>query len=239
MKELECVLGPCLEAFLKNPLGLASLLIFGALAAVSLFVIIRREGMRSRIRWSYPLVFSLLFMVAYFAFTMMCHDNLPFCTEHALMYAIPAAVMGSFLFGYILMPNLYLAWNKAVISEALSAKLPSRVPVYLADKGKPFAFSYGGYRKWIVISQGMLDILSEKELEAVLLHEYGHLANNSSFYKTSGWIYSKIPLLHAFLDGRSLEDEEELKADMFAAKQQGTRRFLNSAKRKMERYYSS
>jgi Zn-dependent protease with chaperone function len=84
----------------------------------------------------------------------------------------------------------------------------------------------------------MLDILSEKELEGVLLHEYSHLASNSSLYKTSNWLYSRIPLLHAFLDGRSLEDEEEREADAFAAKRQGTRRFLNSAKRKLKVYYS-
>ncbi|MEW6722546.1 MAG: M48 family metalloprotease, partial [Candidatus Micrarchaeota archaeon] len=231
--------GPCLDTFIRSPLGLGSLLVFGTLAAASIYMIIRNGSMRSRIRWSYPLVFSLLFLISYFAFSMMCHDDLLLCSEHALMYSIPAAVMGSFLFGYILMPNIYLAWSNAALSEALSAKLPSSVPVYVTDKGKPFAFSYGGYKRWIVVSQGMIDILSGKELEAVLLHEYGHLTNNSSLYKTSGWFFSKVPLLRAFFDAGVLEDEEERGADAFAARLQGTGRFLNSAKRKMESYYSA
>lgn len=238
MKELECVIGPCLETFVNNPLGLSSLVIFGLVAAFSVYMIVKKESIRSRILWSYPLIFSVLFVITYFAFSMMCHEALPFCTEHAIMYSIPAAILGSILFGYILLPNIYLAIHRVVRSETLGDTLPMKVPVYIADSGKPFAFSYGGLRKWIVVSQGMIDIMTENELNAVLLHEYGHLSGNSSFYKTSSWVYSKIPLLRAFLDGVVLEDEEEKMADRFAIREQGTSRYVNVAKKKIRNYFS-
>ena len=235
---VDCVLGPCLQQFTANPLGSASLAIFGSVIALSLYMIAKKDSMRSRIRWSYPLVFSALFLLSYFGLSMSCHASLPICTDHAVMYSFPAAVIGSLLFGYIVLPRIYLAWQSGRRSASLSKLLPSNMPVYISDKGRPFAFSYGGFQKWIVVSQGMIDILTKKELQAVLLHEYGHISNNTSIYKTSNWIYSKIPLLHAFLGGRALEDQEELNADAYSVAMQGTGRHLNSAKRKLTDYFS-
>ncbi len=237
IREANCVLGPCLDTFISNPLGAASIAISLLISIFSIYMIFRNDSLRSKIRWTYPMVFSLVFLITFFAFSMMCHESLPFCTDHAIMYSIPAAVLGALLFAYVILPNIYLAMNKAVRSRELGARLPSDVPVYIADSGRPFAFSYGGFRRWIVVSQGMIDILSPKELDAVLLHEYGHIESNSSFYKSSGWLYSKMPLLHAFFDTPALEDEEERRADGFAARMQGTRRHLNSAKRKLDGYF--
>ena len=234
MVELSCVLGVCLDAFVKSGSAVPIVGVFGGLSVLSLYFIAKSGSVRTKIRWSYPLVFGVLFIISYFSFTMMCHEATPFCSDHAVLYSIPAAIIGSLVFGYIVMPRIYLAWSRAVLSRSLAKLLPSEVPVYVADSGKPFAYSYGGFRKWIVISQGMVEVLTKKELQAVLLHEYGHLQGNSSLYKSTQWVYSKIPLLHAFLDGRKLEDEEEIRADAFAARTQGTAKYLNSAKRKLE-----
>lgn len=237
MVELSCVFGPCLEAFSKDPLGFLLLVVFGSIAALSTYVIITRESIRSRIRWSYPLVFSILFVLTYFTFTMSCHASAPFCGDHAALYSVPAAFLGSLLFGYIILPRIYLAWARGRLEKSLMELLPERVPVYLADSGKPFAYSYGGFRRWIVISQGMLEILTKKELQAVLLHEYAHITGNSSLYNVSRWVYSKVPMLHAFIDGKRHEGEEESRADAVAIKLQGTAKHLNSAKHKLKHYF--
>lgn len=237
MVELSCVFGPCLEAFSKDPLGLLLLGVFGSIAVLSAYTIITRESIRSKIKWSYPLLFSVLFVLTYFTFTMSCHASAPFCSDHALLYSVPAAFLGSLLFGYVILPSIYLAWARGRLAKSLAAYLPESVPVYVSDSGKPFAYSYGGFRRWIVVSQGMLEILTKKELQAVLLHEYGHIAGNTSIYKASRWVYSKIPLLHAVVDGKLLEDEEELRADRFAVEAQGTAKHLNSAKRKLKHYF--
>lgn len=238
MEELNCVLGPCLQQFVGNPLGSAALVISGGVIALSLYMATRKNSVRSKIRWSYPLVFGILFLISYFSFSMSCHANIPLCSEHAVMYSIPASIIGSLLFGYMILPRIYLAWNRAKLVKPLSAYLPAQVPVYVADKGKPFAFSFSGLGRWIVVSQGMLDILTKNELRAVLLHEYGHIKNKSSLYKLSGHVYSCLPGLNAFLDGEALEDEEELRADAFAAMAQGTGRHLASAKKKLKGYFS-
>ena len=83
----------------------------------------------------------------------------------------------------------------------------------------------------------MIEILTENELNAVLLHEYGHLTNNSSFYQLSNFIYSKIPIVHAFFDSVTFEDAEELSADNFAIQTQKTEEYLNGAKTKVEDYF--
>lgn len=237
MVELSCVLGPCLEAFSKDPLGFLLLGVFGSIAALSAYMIMTKGSMRSRIRWSYPLVFSVLFALAYFAFTMSCHASAPFCSDHALLYSVPAAFLGSLLFGYVILPSIYLAWARGRLEKSLAAYLPESVPVYVSDSGKPFAYSYGGFRRWIVVSQGMLEILTKKELQAVLLHEYAHITGNSSLYNVSRWVYSKVPMLHAFIDGKRHEGEEENRADAVAARLQGTPKHLNSAKRKLKHYF--
>jgi len=234
MVELSCVVGTCLDLFVGSRSGLLAIGAFGGLSVLSMYFVATKGSVRSRIRWSYPFVFGILFAISYFTLTMACHEAQPFCSDHAVLYSIPAAIIGSLIFGYIVMPRIYLAWSRAALSGSLAKLLPSEVPVYVADSGKPFAYSYGGFRKWIVISQGMIEVLTKKELQAVLLHEYGHLQGNSSLYKSTQWVYSKIPLLHAFLDGRKLEDEEEIRADAFAARTQGTAKYLDSAKRKLE-----
>ena len=238
MAELSCILDTCIPAFAADPLGSASLLIFGAIILASGHMIMRNGSIRSRIRWSYPLVFSALFLLAFFSFSMQCHLGPQLCGEHAVLYSIPAAVIGSLIFGYLVLPHLYLAWVRGRRADGLSSCLPSAVPVYVADSGKPFAFSYGGFRRWIVVSQGMLEILTQNELQAVLLHEYGHIAGNASLYGISRAVYSKIPLLHAFLDGKVHTNEEEDAADRFAVQMQGSAMHLDSAKRKLNDYFS-
>ncbi len=237
MNQIDCVVGPCLDAFTKSPTGTLAIVLFGTIAVFSLLSIIKKDNVRSRIRWSYPLVFSVLFLFTYFFVTMNCRMDMQLCNNIALAYSAPVALIGSMLFGYILVPNLYLRLNKTILSSELSLRLPAPVPVYIADSGKPFAFSYGGIGKWIVVSQGMLEIMDTNELNAVLLHEYGHLVNNTSFYQSSNFIYSKIPILHAFYDVLALENEEELAADEFAIKIQGTRKFIKAAKKKLKGYF--
>ncbi len=236
MKELDCVVNWCLEAFVNDPVEAALIAAVGLIAAVSVYFIWKKKSMRSKIRWSYPFASGILFLITYFSYSMKCHQAVPLCAEEAVMYSIPAAIIGSLIFGYVILPFAYLAWNRTRKAN-FGDIIPGKTSTYVADSGKPFAYSYGGLSRWIVVSQGMIDILTHKELQAVLLHEYGHLARNSSFYKTSQWIYSKMPVLMGFLNDNKLDDEEEREADRYAITAQGTERHLESAKRKIEGYY--
>jgi len=237
ISDLRCVFTTCLDIFVKNSSNLPLFAAVGAILFVSFYFIIKSKSMRSKINWSYALIFSSLLLLSYFAFSMTCHVLGNFCTGDTLLYSIPVAVIGSLFISYIVLPNVYLLWNRAKRSDKLSRLLPISVPVYIFDSGKPFAFSYSGISRWVVVSQGLVDILTKNELKGVLLHEYGHLTNNTSFYKASNWLYGFVPVLRAFLDHGRLIDEEEIHADEFAIHCMGTRKHVDSAKRKISDYF--
>lgn len=90
--------------------------------------------------------------------------------------------------------------------QAFVATLNKKAKVYYYDSAVPAAFASG---KVIFISMGMLELMDEPELKAVLAHEVWHIRHNN-----------KTPVLRqlsfmTFTKNRS-EDELELLADIFA-----------------------
>lgn len=86
--------------------------------------------------------------------------------------------------------------------------LDEKAKVYYYDSAVPKAFVSG---KSIFLSLGMLELIDDTELKAVLAHEVWHIRHNN-----------KTPMLRqlslmTFTKNRS-EDELELLADAFAAK---------------------
>ncbi len=238
MEELiNCIFGSCLADFAQQPAGAAVLAAAAAIALLSLYKMRSAESVRSRILWSYPLLFSPLLALAYFSFAMACHA-MSICDGRATLYGIPFAAVAAFVSAYLVLPWIFTLWKPGMPSPKLSKCLPAEVPVYTADNGKPYALSLGGISRRIVVSQGLVDLLSRKELEAVLLHEYGHIMGNASLYLSTRWLYSKVPFVRSFMEGSRLDDEEELLADSFAAHAQKTSRHLNAAKKKLKDYFS-
>ena len=79
----------------------------------------------------------------------------------------------------------------------------------------------------------MQDLLSRKELEAVLLHELNHLSNGSPHIKISLAILNRFsPLARAIPVAYSRYEEK--RADDFAKSRQLTKRYLEGARRKAE-----
>lgn len=90
--------------------------------------------------------------------------------------------------------------------QCFVSKLHKKAKVYYYDSAIPGAFASG---KAIFVSMGMLELMEEQELKAVLAHEVWHLRHNN-----------KTPVLRqlssmTFTRNRS-EDELELLADIFA-----------------------
>jgi Zn-dependent protease with chaperone function len=117
------------------------------------------------------------------------------------------------------------------VSNDLSIIRPN---VYIVDDAKPFAFSY--IKSSIFISLGLIELLSKKELESVILHEIYHVKNSSSLFKFSTFFIRLSPLatFTSFIEDLNKEEKD---ADSFAAKFQKTSRYLNNAKLKINRYY--
>ena len=75
----------------------------------------------------------------------------------------------------------------------------------------------------LVVSEGLLGLLSEKELEAVLLHELAHLANQDGVSKAFTGVLSRLLFFDPFLRllHRASHREREHRADEETAKAMG------------------
>ncbi|MCX9084891.1 MAG: M48 family metalloprotease [Candidatus Methanoperedens sp.] len=112
-----------------------------------------------------------------------------------------------------------LNWTQEFVSNLTSAKL------YYLDSAIPRAFASG---RSIFISIGLLEMLDDDELKAVLAHEAWHIKYNSAMP------FMKQLALMAF--SSSADPELECMADRFAAEVSGSEALL-SARNKIDRVF--
>lgn len=79
--------------------------------------------------------------------------------------------------------------NKDLTSKFLKLTKDPRYQVYQVPEDDPNAFVFGGDK--IYVTTGLLKMLSEREVLAVVIHEYGHLVNKHVLKS----ILSQFPLL--------------------------------------------
>lgn len=116
-----------------------------------------------------------------------------------------------------------------LVRPAARAVVLDRVEVVLSPR--PFAFVYGWFRPRICISTGLIQLLSEQEMEAVLHHEGWHAARLDPLRfllaQTVGAVFAAVPhirqMVHAFLLAA------EIAADRHAVMAMGQARPLASA----------
>ncbi len=110
--------------------------------------------------------------------------------------------------------------------------------VYLIDKAEPSAFSLSYLRPSIFFTVGLTELLEQKEVEAVLLHELGHIKQRSSFVKfTNTFIRLFVPIAN-FNPLSSELGQEEHDADVIAIMLQKTDIHIRHAKEKIASYYA-
>jgi len=187
----------------------------------------------------YAHLFFVLSPLFYFAFSINCNLGLvngllSWCTalfSKFVIYILPPIMAGTFIAGYALLPYIYRRMARPLSVRAFKelCKLTGiNAELYLIDKAKPVAFTLG---KRIFVSVGMFELLSRKELEAVLLHELYHVKSRASWGKFSaGFVKLFSPI--AWFSASSVEREEKC-ADAFAVKMQATKQFVSSAKKKV------
>ncbi len=190
----------------------------------------------------YSHLFFILSPLFYFALSMNCTMSfaeglLALCTmlfTKFIIYILPPLMALSFIAGYLIIPKLYRSLARPLRLRhfrELCRIAGVKSDLFLIDKAKPVAFTLG--RK-VFISVGMFELLSRKELEAVLLHELCHVKSRSSWGKfSSAFVRVFSPI--AWFSASSVESEERA-ADAFAVKLQGTSSHLNSAKQKVGGY---
>jgi heat shock protein HtpX len=88
---------------------------------------------------------------------------------------IVAAVTGAKPADRAAYPRLY----HVVETVAIAAGLPQPPPVYVIDDAAPNAFAAGRspQKAYVAVTTGLLNMMSERELEGVIAHELSHIQN--------------------------------------------------------------
>ena len=215
--------------------------------AVLAFHVLRTAGLstRGRLALIYGHLFFLILPVTLFSANLACGSMCMPCQDNMaalLGYALPSAILATTLAGLVVIPSFYILSNKkreitgplARFVQAHAQCLGISQPrLYAVDKAQPVAFSFSSVRPAIFMSVGLLDILTKREREAVLLHELAHLRQRAATLKFSEMLlrFSPLSVVARFHHDSGKEEQD---ADAFAAAVQGTKRYLVSAKRKMD-----
>ncbi len=243
------------ENFLNSPFKMYISLL-SILFAITTFVLIKRvQKNRFKVLFIYLHLFFLILPPFMFAFSLGCDMNIlsslisncAVRVTETIIYTGIGAIILSILIGYFVMPKLFSSRNTTKLKEKTilrfvnkeSKKIGIKSPkVFLIDDAKPDAFSYSTMGASILISVGMIELLSKKELEAVLLHELYHINNRSSLYKFSTLILRIFSPLARFASFNNDLDSEEIAADNFAMVKQGTSKNILNAKKKINLFFS-
>ncbi|HIH22952.1 TPA: M48 family metalloprotease [Candidatus Micrarchaeota archaeon] len=202
---------------------------------------------RLRIAYSFLHVLSIIFPLLLFGISLTCTELKMDCSiaiTQALAFSIPVAILLTMVFSIFVVPLLFARksrilegkWVSYARAISLELGLPKPPMIYAFDSGVPQAFSHSFGTPAIFLSVGLLESMGNSEIEAVILHELGHISAKSSFSKLVFGILSRFsplgiqPMFHALIS-----DEESI-ADRFAIKIQETSRHLNSAKRKLDSF---
>lgn len=176
---------------------------------------------------------------------MPCANNI----ANLVALAFPATLLLSTVAAFFVIPGFYMFFSRKSetgnahiinFSRFYSSKMEIKEPkIYVIDNANPVAFSFKSFKSMMFLSAGLIDLLNKKEIEAVILHELGHLKRKASMLTMSislFRIFSPFSLLARFHHD---SDEEELYADEFAVRMQKTDRYVRSAKRKIDEFEAS
>lgn len=185
----------------------------------------------------FPFIFSAVFW--------RCMMPMMSCSPMMLMIFVPISGIITAILSFVLLPFIYRWSDKSHLiqnsfiskfveknSKILKIKEPE---VYSVNDIKPVAYSITSLKPSIFISAGLTELITKKELEAVLLHELHHHKCKTYFWKFSGNILRLFTPAAAFTGSLSLEKEEN-EADNYAISMQKTSKYLISAKAKIEKF---
>jgi Zn-dependent protease with chaperone function len=230
-----------IEVFVQNESNLTlSLLAF----SLALLIIIKLHDQKLNFRTRLLLIYTHLILISFpavlLASTLTCTSigaECPVTIARAGLLLFPISILISMIVGWLMLPRFYRfgAFKSGKFADFLkieAGRLGIKAPLtYVIDSQKIVAYSIGGLSPAIFISMGMQELLSRKEVEAVLLHELNHLANGSPHIKISLAILNRFsPLAKAIPVAYS--NYEERRADKFAEIRQQTKRYLEGARRK-------
>ncbi len=232
------------------------LLLIGSSISFAIITLLVLKKFRLSTRFKVGLIYghliSLFFPFVLLTTDVACNAGCMPCANNIanlLALTFPTTLLLSTVAAFFVIPGFYMFFSRKsetgniqitefvkFYSRRLKIKMPK---IYIIDNANPIAFSFKSFRPMIFLSAGLIDLLNKREIEAVILHELGHLKRKASVLTTSlslFRIFSPFSLLARFHHD---SDEEELYADEFAAALQKTGRHLKSAKRKIDEFERS
>jgi len=122
--------------------------------------------------------------------------------------------------------NLYRTLNR--LSKGAGVKTPK---LFLIERSTPLIFTVGGTNPTLMVSVGLLEILSKTELDACIGHEISHIKNNDCLIRTlaSGLKFATLFNVFNYLIEPAIYREREFLADEGSAKLTGKPKALISA----------
>ncbi|MEK6973791.1 MAG: M48 family metalloprotease [Nanoarchaeota archaeon] len=235
----------CSKIFFHNQVNVFIISVSILLSLISLFLLNRKNlSLRAKQYLIYSHIFFLVFPFAYYLFFNGCNALFSHCDKtRAILIMVILSALIAFLAGIIVMPLLFLRritsrtrlnTNKSIsnfvsdVSNEISIRKPS---LFVLNDIRPLAFAY--IKSSIFISTGLINLLSNKELEAVLLHEINHAKNSSSWFKLST-LFLKVSPIATFITFIEDINKEELESDNFAIVYQKTDKYIKNARRKIK-----
>lgn len=230
-----------LTDFAASPLKVSVAAAGWSLAIVVLSLARRTANPNWKLRFL-GLHLALLFLPPVFAaLTWDCGMFMLACLPMGSIALLPLAFTLAFVSGYTALPWAYRWAHRrhrlddpelARFVEENTRRLGVRPPdLYYLDTARPTAHTFTGHRPFIFVSVGLLDILDRKEMEAVLLHELGHIRDRSSLRAFASRLLPWTAPVLSFADSTWLSVEEK-RADQVATEFQSTEHYIQSARLK-------
>lgn len=243
----------CTYQFFYDPVkvGVASVSLLLAVAVIVFLRYRRQMNVKWKMTLMYAHIFFLVFPFVFFFMFKGCESLFATCNSTTqLIVVVGLALAISIGVGLIVGPILFVIsartrsikateddeWYLFTQKYAGIQGVHGDVELRYVQEIEPKAFSISWPRRIIFISIGLLDVLGDKEVEAVLLHELYHISSRSSVFKSVQWYFrvtSPLALFVTFEDDLNCEEKE---ADAFAATMQGTMGYIISSKEKINAF---
>ncbi len=125
------------------------------------------------------------------------------------------------------------------LAQKLSIKAPR---IGLIEDLRPNAFTVGyGHKTMVVVSTGLLDIVNEEELSAVIAHELAHIKNHDFVFKATSSALTALSFFNplAYFASSAAQREREFLADEKGVRQVTNPTALSSALAKISGVFKS
>ncbi|MBI4895039.1 MAG: M48 family metalloprotease [Candidatus Aenigmarchaeota archaeon] len=224
---------------------------FSLIIAVATFIPLKKFNLstKSKVALIYGHIIAILFPIVLFTTNVLCGTGCMPCYNNMyslIALSLPTTLIIGTVISLFVIPGIYIVYYKKSVLENIqinkfvenqSKRLKITKPeIYTVNTANPLAFSFRSFKSGIFLSAGLLDILKKREVEAVILHELGHIKRKASLLTSSISIlkfFTPFSLLARF---HYDSYKEEKYADSFAIRKQKSSKWLKSAKRKLDEF---